>query len=297
MKTLVGAVLAWALVSAAGPACADAPSALAVRLPADDRVVFRGMVSFDQAGTGAGAMLYPAPNVAGLLVAVLTHGAVMEATKNQEKARLQEAADKVLQPYQPVLSVLGYRELLQRALAEAASAAAFRPAEPGSMPDSDWIDMAPVYAMTQDQRAIVLDNVVAFYAAGNSKTPRYQNTIRVVSRARTEDDPQTHWSAVNGEQIRTETAFLLRESLRIAAADAQRNAAVAEAPQKTYRYPEGSAERIERAGLVGESCGRLVLRTLRGWMLSVPKRGADSAACTPDAPSVAQSAPTAQAAQ
>ena len=44
----------------------------------------------------------------------------------------------------------------------------------------------------------------------------------------------------------------------------------AEAPQRTVRYRQGNAERIERAQVLAERCDRLLLRNLRGWLLSVP---------------------------
>jgi hypothetical protein len=39
---------------------------------------------------------------------------------------------------------------------------------------------------------------------------------------------------------------------------------------RTVRYQEGGAEKIERAQVLEQQCGRTVLRTLRGWLLSVP---------------------------
>jgi hypothetical protein len=144
-----------------------------------------------------------------------------------------------------------------------------------------------VYSLTQDQRAIVLDNTVAFYPEGGSKAPVYQNTVRVVSQPRTEEDLAAYWSGEDGEKLKAEASALLAESLRIALAETRRGEADAALVQKTFRYPEGSSERIERAGMVSESCDRLVLKTLRGWMLSVPKRAA-AADCAPPTKTAAQ---------
>ena len=38
----------------------------------------------------------------------------------------------------------------------------------------------------------------------------------------------------------------------------------------TVRYPRGGAERMERAQILRESSERVVLKTLRGWIMSVP---------------------------
>jgi hypothetical protein len=54
-------------------------------------------------------------------------------------------------------------------------------------------------------------------------------------------------------------------------------------PFRTVRYSEGGAERIERAQVLREQCGQVVLRTLRG-NLAVPRKAA------PDQPGCAGAA-------
>jgi hypothetical protein len=41
-------------------------------------------------------------------------------------------------------------------------------------------------------------------------------------------------------------------------------------PFRTVRYQEGSVERMERAQVIREACGQVVLRTLRGNLMAVP---------------------------
>lgn len=47
-------------------------------------------------------------------------------------------------------------------------------------------------------------------------------------------------------------------------------------PFRTIRYVEGTAEKMERAQLVSEHCGRLVIKTLRGSLMSVPVKASAS---------------------
>ncbi|MFL6661020.1 MAG: hypothetical protein ACJ8G7_02505, partial [Rhizobacter sp.] len=55
--------------------------------------------------------------------------------------------------------------------------------------------------------------------------------------------------------------------------------AAAAAPHRTFRYAEGAAPKIERAQLIERACTRAVVRTLRGWLLSIPQsRPADDSA-------------------
>jgi hypothetical protein len=139
------------------------------------------------------------------------------------------------------------------------------------------MDIVPVFSMSQDQRALVLDNLVAVYDAADAKTPRYRNTVRVVSVPSGAEDPAAGWSANEGEALRSQTSALLAESLAVALRDMA--GASAAAAQKTWRYPEGGTERMERAVLLSEACERRVLKNLRGWLLSVPKADPDRSAC------------------
>jgi hypothetical protein len=70
------------------------------------------------------------------------------------------------------------------------------------------------------------------------------------------------------------------QALRIAL-DARRLGAMPDA-YRTVRYPQGSSEQIERATLMAQSCDRLVIRNLRGTLMSVPAQ--DPQGCQPAAP-------------
>ncbi|UUZ52375.1 hypothetical protein LP419_22905 [Massilia sp. H-1] len=63
---------------------------------------------------------------------------------------------------------------------------------------------------------------------------------------------------------------MFAQSLDIALADVQATPGTA-APFKTVRFTEGGAERMERAQVLSEKCGQIVLRTLRGNLMSVPR--------------------------
>lgn len=100
---------------AASPPSAPQPTESAVdwslQLPATDPVAFKGVMERDKAGIAGAAIGYPlGPGGSGaavFLTAILVHGATNEAMKASQKAELQKAADKVLAPYEQLLS--GYR--------------------------------------------------------------------------------------------------------------------------------------------------------------------------------------------
>jgi hypothetical protein len=231
-----------------------------IRLPKDERVAFQGVVSFDNAGSSSNAMLYPVP-LAGLPAALLTHGLLIESEKDRQKEKLRKAADKVLDPLAPVLSAFKHPELLERAL----------PKMTQRLVDGTFIESAPVFFMTQDQSAIIVDNAVSIYASSAAQKPKYQNAIRAVSRAHEGDDLAALWTAENGERLKDQSASLFAESLDVALAHAFGGAAGANA-HRTIRYMEGRSEKMERAQILSQSCDRLVLRTLRDSLMSVPAR-------------------------
>lgn len=249
----------------AGVLAAQPPWSL--RLPEEGAVPFRGVASFDSAGVGAGQFMYPAPNAAGLLAAVLTHGLLVDSAKRSQKEKLQEAADQVLIPYQPILEKFGYRELVLGALKKIAAPAPLHLVPSNEQPATEvWAQVAPVFAMTQDQSAIILYNEVSIHTPGGS----YRKSIRVVSPPRKGKDAGNAWMAGGGTVLKEEAEGLLAASLDIAMGDAGRSIGVQDFPYKTIRYWEGGEMKMERAQLIEARCNRLVLRNLRGELMAVP---------------------------
>lgn len=247
---------------------AQAPSSLpqwVLRLPSTDPVAFKGVENFDSAGVGSGSMAYPAPNAAGLLAAVIAHSLINEAAKNAQKAKLREEADRILTPYRSVLSKYTHAELA-------------RSVKPPSGPARDtWqIDSVPVFALTQDQTALVLDNEVSVKASG---VPIYEGVIRVVSAPVAEPDPVAHWNRAGGAALRLLAGDLLRESIELAASRAANTLPLGAGKQQTFRYYEGKTSKVERATLLIDGCARRVLLTLRETLMSVPVSAA-AGACT-----------------
>lgn len=141
------------------------------------------------------------------------------------------------------------------------------------------VESTPVFSLTQDQSAIVLENIISIYYRA-APTAVYQNIIKVVSQAKAETDLVNFWTANQGEKLKEESTRLFADSLDIALNDMASDAAKDGNPQKTFRYLEGRAEKMERGQLVSERCGRAVIKTLRGGLMSIPLRL--GAAATPN---------------
>jgi hypothetical protein len=242
-----------------------------LRLPKDDKVVFRGMVDPDKAGLRSPYGMLYGPGPVGALITLGIQSAVVDTVRSRQMQKLQEEADKVLSPYEEALGSYSHKELMQKALDKSATPGR-KLVDFAEKPGTGWfVESTPVFAMTQDQKAIVMENAVLIYAPGASAAS-YQNIVRVVSQPKPEADPADYWNANRGEKLKEESATLLAHSLDLALREAMRPQRAEDAPQRTFRYVEGAVEKIERAELVSEYCNRWVIRNLRGFLMSVPAR-------------------------
>lgn len=248
-------------------------SSLSLRLPEIENVLYQGVVSHDGAGTGAGGMLYPAPHPAVFLVALVAHGVINESTKSSQKTKMQENADKVLLPYQPILAGYSYKELMHHGLAKIPASGGMKLINHSEKSSTDWlVESTPVFSMTQDQSALIVDNLVLVYASGQREAAPYKKVVRVVSQPRTETDLVGYWSADNGKNLKQVSVDLFAASVDIGLNDAINMAKPNNNAYKTFRYLEGKNEKMERGQLVSEHCDRLVIKTLRDAPMSIPVR-------------------------
>jgi hypothetical protein len=266
------------VLSAAEPQqMAAAPLKISLRIPAEGKVAFSGMTNNDAAGLGTGAMFYPGFGLMGFLAAVATHGVINESFKNSQKSKLQEEADKVLLPYRDALDKFEYAELLQRSATLLKPRHEYKLLAATEKPADEWrnawrLDSAPVFQFTQDQSAIVLESAIAIYApdsTGKAK-PGYTSVVKVISQATIGDDVASQWADKDTERFKTVSANLVAESIEIALSDWAQGATKAEAPHQTVRYALGKEEKMERAQVLAQSCERVLMRSLRGALISAP---------------------------
>ena len=279
MKLIVAAALAALGICAAHAQVATPipkEANWSLRLPKLERVSYQGVAELDAAAR-SGNMMYPAPNLAGFLAAIATHALVESSVQARNRERVQSEADRVLERYRPVLDGYTSRALMERALRAIPSGGNRRLIGPEEAAGSDWVvDSASVFFMTRDERALIVETGVALRAPG-ATAAAYETIVKVVSRPRDGDDLHAVWSANDGEQLKEESAKLLGHAIDIALRDAGGAFGRVDAPHRTYRYPEGAIERMERASLVADLCDRRVVKTLRGWLLSIPPRAGESA--------------------
>jgi len=256
----------------------------ALKLPATP-VVYNGEVSYDNAGAPTGQMLYPAPTAGAFLAAIMTHAVVADSMQSAEKTKLQDAANGVVSGYRETLRDFTHAELGASSLKSTGVAAGkltlWNPDQPVT---ADLIlESRPTFILSQDRGTLMLQNTVAAYPVGHPDKIVYQNIIEVVSDIVTDSDLNRYWNRNNGEPMKQLSAKLLADSLRMAIDDADRESGpdAQNHAYQTVHYQQGAVEKIERAELVARDCDRMTLRTLRGWLRSVPVvAGASATDCT-----------------
>lgn len=248
-------------------------SRMALRIPAEGKVAFSGIVNHDAAGFGAGGMFYPAFGIAGFFVAVIAHGLINEGAKNEQKNSLQTEADKVLLPHRESLDHFQYAELLQRAKPSLNPARELRLLTAKEKPVNEWlIDVAPLLQLAQDHGAVILDSAIAVYAPGSpeSAKPVYANVVRIVSAPMTGEETLKKLANGNSEVLKALSAKLVADSIEIALVNWMAGEIKTDGSNRTLRYMLGSVEKIERAEVLEERCDRILIRTLKGTLLSAP---------------------------
>ncbi len=243
-----------------------------LKLPADDKLVFSGALNSDGAGVNSPSILYPAPSVGGFIAAVITHALIVESQKSRQQKKAQEDADKVLDPYQSILSLITYPQLARPWVEKIQPGSGRSLINATESPRSDaWlIEATPVFLMAQDRRTLSLDNLVSMRAPGTTENTGLQYRVRVISPVVEGEDPAGAWSADAGKKLTEVSAWLFSESLNIATHMAIEGSDKNDQPFQTIRYLEGTTEKMERAQLISARCGRMLIKTLRGSLMSVP---------------------------
>ena len=240
---------------------------------------WRGIPADEATGMQGPSMLYPAPSAGGLLAAILTHAVIVGGARESARQARQEEADRVLQPHAGAIA----RLTAERVAQATAALMAMRPT--GRAAAGRVLEVRPSFAVSPDQRVLVLDSAVKIAARDPAAAAEFEGIVRVVSSPRLEAEPQAAWAADEGRLLEQEALAMLAHSLELALSFSNRPAAPTSA--RTQRYAHGATERMERGELLASGCGRVVLRTLRDWLMSVPLATTATAREAPGQPACA----------
>lgn len=262
--------------SMANPPAPLAKRVLLLRPPTEPALLWRGMLATEGGAVGGGQQIgpYPVPGIGGLLVAILTHAAINEGVKSAEQKRLQAEADKVLEPYQPALAAWPAASLWNAVQAQAPDDLDLRLADIGQGPaEATAVVLLPSFTLSQDESVLIADVALRFEAAAAS----VERWVRVVSSPLPTAALRTQGSANEALVLKKTASAMVVHALQVG--HLYRTANDPEPPARTHRYRRGKAQDMERGQLVHSACDRLVVRTLRGHLLSVPRAEPESTPC------------------
>jgi len=244
-------------------------SMLFVKIAGDTQVKFLGYTDFDDAGAKGGQIMYPGGNAGVFLVSVLTHSATVSSIKNSEKQHLQDKADEVLLPYRSSINEITTDKLIDSSVKTGLQDGELQLTyfEPEKQQSGWIIESSPVFFITQDQSSIVLQNPVIIYEKGNPAKPYYRNLVEIVFQL-PNDQKATSYLNADG-QLTQISSSLFNSSLKLSIQDAQHQL-TQDGTDKTFSYYLGKEKVFERGKIAHMDCERLTIRTLHGWLKSVP---------------------------
>ena len=245
-------------------------------------VSFAGLANYDELSVGGGSgVLYPGGHPAVFLASVLAHAGTVEAIKESKRSAIEENANKVIVPYIPFLKEFKYQQLLKEATnslvdSETNSHHQGFKEDTESIASGQWImESSPKFFMLQDSGALILQNSIALYENAEKPQIVYQNVVEVISLPYQGENPERYWMENNGERIATISRELMTDSMSIAINDALKEQ-IHESQQQTFRFYQEGKKTYERGNLIAADFDRLTIRTLRGWIKSVPIINDDS---------------------
>jgi len=250
------------------------PSPVTITVSGVSGASWRGISAEEAAGAQGLHMLYPAPNAGGLLAAILTHAAIVHGGRESERNARQAASDKILEPHAAAIAEMTQGWLIDRVSERVVkSVSAWSTGTSGDTVEGLAIEMRPSFALAPDRSTIVLDNAVKIHTRRTPVVTRFENVVRVISAPRDGPDMLTYWSTDGGRALKEESLALLAHSIDLAIRVAHKDPGAA--AFRTQRYQFGRTEKMERGQPVAYTCGRIVLKTLREWLMSVPVQAGD----------------------
>ena len=255
-----------------------------LHFPNQDKVQFLGKIDTSQkAGDGA-AVMYPGEaGVAGFVAAIAAHSIAASSVKNSRKKQMQESANRILQPFSQVIEQLAFEQLYPQSLTLPGNTAPTVNLEPYSehSADNKWIiESTPTFYVTLEKKDLILQNAIRIYESAKPDNSAYQNTIAVVF-----NDTGTHLSndgvpIDNGNPFASTVKNLFKESLDLAISDFINQQSPPDSYQTTtVRYLEDGEKKVERGNVMISSCEKIVFKTLRKWIKSVPQMKKDNQQC------------------
>lgn len=241
-----------------------------IKVDFKENVNFQGQYSYDDVGIDGGDILYPAPTAEVFIASIIVHAITANSMNNEEKTVVQKKADQVLKEYEGYLDNYEQEELIESVLASINQKYAFGLVKSNTAPiDQGFVlNSQPVFFVSQDQRSIVLKHLMSLSRSHELKSVVYKNIVEVSSKRIESDDLPSYWLA--NDNLPILAGQLYAESLELFLDDVLDKFENNLNKEKTFRFQQNGKTHYERGTLVKHHCGQTTIRTLRGWLKSIP---------------------------
>ena len=248
-----------------------ADKTLYIRANVQDDVPYQGLFDYDDVEIGGQGILYPGDSGGVFLASVITHAVMTDSIKSNAMTKVQEQANTVLAPYQRYIEDFETGELVSSVVAGLDdyydfNVAIYNQEEEGA---GFVLISKPVFYMTQDQRELILKHAMYLHPAGKPDVILFKNFVEISSSRFGHDDIQSYW--IDDNNLALASAELYARSVELFVDDALDKYQATDVNQKTFSYSQGGERLYERGTLVAQSCGKTVMRTLRGWLKLFPE--------------------------
>ncbi|WP_341939597.1 hypothetical protein [Marinimicrobium sp. C2-29] len=243
---------------------ADEPVSVIFANP--EGIEFRGDASHDDSVDSANVLYSGAAGAGGVAAQIALHATMVQGAQDRKLEKSREQANLALEPVAEEVQEL---QSLDPATLSFPGRFSVRPWPGDADIQSVHVETHPVFYVTENLDSLSVKNVLVLRKPGDPpEQPIYRNLVEVVSDRLI--DPDSEKGTV-GEGLEAAVRELYQTSVLIALDDMDGRLQAQDQQPETFRYDLDGELRLERGVMVRESCSDIVLRNLRGWLISFPK--------------------------
>lgn len=235
-------------------------------------VDFRTRPQEDVRVSSANVLYSGAGGVAGVLVQIAAHSAIIEGAKQRQINAIKKRSRKMLEPLSAHVDAVDVD-----AFEQTPGDLPLQPVEPRQYPEGKLILFSyPVFYVSRNLDRLALDHQVSVYrleADGREKV--YANVVRAVGPGMEKRKDLLELPIEGEGDLSSIAARYYRRTLELAYADMVQSLPEPAEAEKSFRWHWDNSLEVERGRLVDRREGRRLVRNLRGWLVLLPEDDAE----------------------
>lgn len=225
-----------------------------------NNVDLRGVYSQENNTTSSGIAYHGGAGLAGMLVQIGTHAAIVNSQRNGKLSKEQEHANKSISILRDLAEDMQLVKLLDESDYENYSF---------ENRNSDSLNITPIFFSNNDMTELSLKSIIWMTSDGSNKV-KYKNIIQVYNRKLSEVE---HEKLMNGNQevLSQILSSLLKTTLYIAKNELSGEYTNKESVIQTILIKQNKKQKVIRGTVIAEKCGYQVIKNLHSWFIVYSK--------------------------